>query len=187
MTWALRQRDTVLVVEHRLLYKIKGAVPEEPYVLPPCTVSTDAKVADPEITLVGVSQAAAECEVAAKRLAEEGIRAEVLRVLGLSPMDATPIIESARRTHRVVIADTAWTSCGVSAEIAARVAEAGVLAQVKRLGFQPTPCPTAKRLENEFYKETTAGGIAEAAFSMVRATGEFRARLSAETGFKGPF
>jgi pyruvate/2-oxoglutarate/acetoin dehydrogenase E1 component len=187
---AVRDDNPVLYVEHRLLHSRRGPVPAEPYAVGPGKARVTAPGAD--VTLVGISSMQAECLRARRYLGEVGIRAEVIDPVWLSPLDINTIVESVEKTGRLLVVDTAWTSCGASAEIVARVAERlqGVRdLNLRRLGFAPVTCPTTPVLEELFYPN--ARTIAGAARDLVegRATGwlpdERAGRPSTE--FKGPF
>lgn len=149
---AIRDDNPVLYVEHRLLHFQKGPVPEAAYAVQP----GKARIAQPgeDITLVGISYMQVECLRAARYLESVGVRAEVIDPIWLSPLDIDTIAESVERTGRLLVVDNAWTNCGASAEIVARVAEKlqGVRdLRLKRMGFAPTTCPTTPVLEDAFY------------------------------------
>jgi pyruvate/2-oxoglutarate/acetoin dehydrogenase E1 component len=187
---AIRDNDPVLYVEHRMLHFSSGPVPEALYEVRP----GKARVTVPgeDVTLVGISYMQPECQRAARYLADVGIRAEVIDPIWLSPLDIDTIADSAERTGRLIVADTAWTTCGTSAEVVAQVAERlqGVRdLHVRRVGFAPTTCPTSPTLESAFYP--SARTIAATARDLVegRKTGwlpEERADLR-DIEFKGPF
>jgi pyruvate dehydrogenase E1 component beta subunit len=137
---------------------------------------------------------AVECLRAAELLADIGITAEVIDPVSLFPLDADAIIRSAERTGRLVVVDNAWTNCGASAEIVARVAERPFRSRsirFQRMGFAPTTCPTTPALEKEFYPNPST--IAAAAYKLVRPGGEdwspdpSRAELAHQLQFRGPF
>jgi pyruvate dehydrogenase E1 component beta subunit len=126
-------------------------------------------------------------------LATRGIQAEVIDPVSLSPLDVASISESAARTGHLLVVDTGWLSCGAAGEIVLRVLEElgrGVAVDVARMGYQPTPCPTTRSLEDLFYPSATT--IADRAYAMV--TGDIAqpwdttelARTEI-TEFKGPF
>jgi pyruvate/2-oxoglutarate/acetoin dehydrogenase E1 component len=149
---AIRDDNPVLYVEHRLLHFQKGPVPESSFTVAP----GKARVTQPgkDVTLVGISYMQVECLRAAKYLEEVDIKAEVIDPIWLSPLDIDTIVESAERTGRLIVVDTAWTNCGAAAEIVAQVAERlqGVRdLKLKRMGFAPTTCPTTPALEELFY------------------------------------
>jgi pyruvate/2-oxoglutarate/acetoin dehydrogenase E1 component len=187
---AVRLDDPVLYVEHRMLYGVRGEVPEEPYALPLGRARVLAKGED--VTLVGVSYYAVECLRARALLAEAGVDAEVIDPVSLSPLDVETLAASARRTGRLLVVDSGWTGCGASAEIVARVVEETQCdrqVHVGRMGFAATVCPTAPTLEEHFYPN--AGTIAEAAYRLVRpnapAWSPDAQRAPELVEFRGPF
>ena len=187
---AVRDNDPVLYVEHRMLHFSSGPVPAEPYVVKPGKARITRRGAD--VTLVGVSFMQTECLRAAAYLEEVGINAEVIDPIWLSPLDVDTIADSVERTGRLLVVDTAWTSCGASAEIVAQVAERlqGVRdLKLKRMGFAPVTCPTTPGLEELFYPN--ARTVAAAARDLVegRPTGWLPAERSdlQSLEFKGPF
>jgi len=128
---------------------------------------------------------------AAEILERRGINLEIIDPRTISPFDDKLIIESVNRTGRCIVADFDWLECGFSSEIATRVYEKcfGQLKQpITRIGFAPTPCPTARILENEFYPN--AVDIIRSAENMLSlspmnlSNEEF---YSHEKRFKGPF
>jgi pyruvate/2-oxoglutarate/acetoin dehydrogenase E1 component len=187
---AIRDDNPVLFVEHRMLHFQHGPVPAEPYTVNPGKARITAVGED--LTLVGISWMQTECLRARMYLADVGIAAEVIDPIWLSPLDVDTIAESVEKTGRLLVVDTAWTNCGASAEIVARVAErlAGVRdLRVQRLGFAPVTCPTTPVLEELFYPN--ARTIAAAARDLVEGSAvgwlpEERADLQS-TEFKGPF
>jgi pyruvate dehydrogenase E1 component beta subunit len=166
MIAAIRDDNPVIFVEHRLLYPTEAYVPEAPFAQP----FGKARIVRPgnDITLVGVSNMVVECLRAQELLAEIGISAEVIDPISLVPLDTETIVDSAYRTGRLLVVDNAWTNCGASAEIIARVAEQGDAkrVRVRRMGFAPTTCPTSPPLERLFYPNPVT--IAEAVHKMVR-------------------
>ncbi|MEM9440720.1 MAG: transketolase C-terminal domain-containing protein [Pseudomonadota bacterium] len=160
---AIRDPNPVIFVEHRLLYNTQALTPREAYEVPFGHARTlrdgDA------VTLVGISHMVEECLRAAQLLERAGIEADVIDPVSLAPLDIDTILRSAKRTGKLLVADNAWTGCGASAEIVARVAEQGGLVKAKRLGFAPTTCPTSPTLENAFYPD--AKSIATEAYRLV--------------------
>lgn len=189
---AIRDDNPVVFIEHRLLYFTDAYVPEEAYTVEFGRARLCARGDD--ATVVAISNMVMECLRAQELLAEEGVRCDVIDPVSLVPLDTATILESARRTRRLVVVDNAWTNAGAGAEIVARVLEAagpeaGIA--VKRLGFAPTTCPTSPWLEQHFYPNPST--IAQAVHTMVsgRDTGwtpdPERARLAYQTQFRGPF
>ena len=164
---SIRDDNPVMFIEHRLLHKYqKGYVPEAPYTVPFGKARILAEGDD--LTLVGISHMVVECLRAQRCLEEVGISAEVIDPVSLSPLDMDTIGESVRKTGRLLVVDNAWTACGASAEILARVVERfqnQKEVRVRRMGFEPVTCPTTRNLENYFYPN--AQRIASAAYALV--------------------
>jgi pyruvate/2-oxoglutarate/acetoin dehydrogenase E1 component len=187
---AVRDDNPVMFVEHRILHFQKGPVPEEPFTVPPGKARIVARGGD--VTLVGISYMQVECQRARMYLEEVGVGAEVVDPIWLSPLDADTIVESVRRTGRLLVVDNGWMTCGASAEIIALVAERlqGVRdVRLRRMGFAPVTCPPTPSLEDCFYP--SARGIAAAACDLVR--GAPQGWVPAERAdlrtieFRGPF
>ncbi|MBF0130558.1 MAG: alpha-ketoacid dehydrogenase subunit beta [Alphaproteobacteria bacterium] len=188
---AIRDNNPVIFVEHRLLYPTESFVDEAPYTVPFGQARVCARGND--ITLVGISHGVVECLKAAELLREVGILAEVVDPISLYPLDGETIVSSVARTGRVLVTDSAWTFCGMGAEIVAQVAESNRArgARAGRMGFAPTPCPTTPSLEKAFYPNPVT--VAKTAYRMVRPDGpdwepspEFT-RMAHQKSFKGPF
>jgi pyruvate/2-oxoglutarate/acetoin dehydrogenase E1 component len=187
---SIQDDNPVMFVEHRMLHNQKGHVPAEEYTVPFGKARVLQEGSD--ITLVGISYMAVECLRAQKSLNEVGIHAEVIDPVSLSPLDIGTIANSVRKTGRLLVVDTAWTCCGVSAEILTQTLERlqGVQEiRVRRIGFAPVPCPTTKNLENLFYPD--AGKISSAAFALVNDGSKSWTPEHTEAPevvqFKGPF
>ncbi|MBM3301099.1 MAG: alpha-ketoacid dehydrogenase subunit beta, partial [Deltaproteobacteria bacterium] len=117
---SIRDDNPVMFIEHRMLHKYqKGYVPEERYTVPFGRAWVLAEGDD--ITLVGISHMVVECLRAQRYLEEVRISAEVIDPISLSPLDMDTIAESVRKTGKLLVVDNAWTTCGASAEIFARV------------------------------------------------------------------
>ena len=187
---AIRDNNPVMFVEHRLLHFTKGPVPENLYTVAPGKARITAPGED--VTLVGISHMQLECLRAQRYLASDGVRAEVIDPIWLSPLDLDTIVESVRKTGRLVVVDNGWTTCGAGAEIIAGVTERIQNERpftVRRLGFAPTTCPPTPSLESQYYPD--ARTIATAVFDLVRGGAqnwqpEPQPELQ-EIVFKGPF
>jgi pyruvate/2-oxoglutarate/acetoin dehydrogenase E1 component len=118
---AIRDDDPVIFIEHKLLYMTDGEVPDEPYLVP--LGEADIKRSGTDVTLVSWSHMVTKCLTAAEQLAAEGISVEVIDLRTLVPMDVACVLESVRRTGRLVIAQEAVRRGGVASEVAAVVAE----------------------------------------------------------------
>ena len=152
LTASIRDNNPVIFIEHRWLYFQEGEVPEEPYVTP-LGVGNVLREGD-DITIVATSWMNAEAFKAAEILERHGVSVEIVDPRTIVPLDEEIIINSVKKTKHCIVADNDWTFCGFGAEVAARVSKEcfGVLkSPVERIGFAPTPTPTTRILENEFY------------------------------------
>lgn len=187
---AIRDDNPVIVVEHRMLYAMRGLVPAEAYALPFGRARVLTKGDD--ATIVAVSHMAVEAVRARAHLAAVGIAAEVIDPVFLAPLDVETIAASAARTGTLLVVDNDWLPCGASAEIITRVIEAtqGKAAiRVARMGFADAPCPTTKPLETAFYPSHRT--IAAKVYAMLRPNAPAWLPDGAEaaevTAFRGPF
>ncbi len=146
---SIRDDNPVVFVEHKLLYKSKGPVPEEPYTIPLGT--TEVKREGGDLTIVATAIEVKRSLEAAEQLAEEGIEVEVVDPRTLKPLDLEPIVESVKKTSRLMIVHDAVKIGGYGGEIAASVAESeafGYLdAPIVRLGGRDMPIPYNRTLE----------------------------------------
>jgi pyruvate/2-oxoglutarate/acetoin dehydrogenase E1 component len=145
---AIRDANPVLFVEGGLLYRTKGPVPEEEYTTPLGKAAVKKKGDD--ITIVAVSRMVGESLSAAKKLEDRGVSAEVIDVRSLQPLDLGTIVESVKRTSRLVIASDDVKRGGVGAEISAAVTEAAfdyLDAPIMRVACPDTPIPFSPSLE----------------------------------------
>ncbi len=113
---AIRDDDPVCFMESELLYGLKGEVPEEEYVLPIGKAKVKREGSD--VTIVSFNKMIKVAEEAADELAKEGFQAEVIDLLTIRPLDHQTIVNSVKKTNRLVVVDESWPFAGVSAEIA---------------------------------------------------------------------
>ena len=149
---SIRDNNPVIFFEHRLLYDIRGEVPEEPFTTPLGQANILREGSD--ITIVAVSWMNVEASKAAEVMEKRGVSVEVVDLRTAVPLDDKLIAKSVRKTGHCIVADNDWVHCGLSAEVAARVAEicfGELKSPVRRMGFAPTPCPCTRPLENAFY------------------------------------
>jgi len=145
---AIRGTNPVFFVEHKLLYPVKGVIPEEDY-----TVSfgvADVKREGTDVTIFATLYMVHKALAAAEKLSKEGVNAEVVDPRTLSPLDKSTIVKSVKKTGRIVIVTEDCKTAGVSAEIAAIVAEEAVDyldAPIKRVAEPDTPIPFSPPLE----------------------------------------
>ncbi len=144
--------NPVVYIDDRWLYEDMGEVPEEFYTVPLGKAAFRRRGRD--VTVVAVSYMVKEAVRAAEMLADEGIDVEVIDVRTLKPLDDLTILESVRKTGRIVVVDSGWKTCGAAAEIVARVAEEAhdaLLAPVVRVTLPDAPAPTSRALEQVYY------------------------------------
>jgi pyruvate/2-oxoglutarate/acetoin dehydrogenase E1 component len=146
---SIADNNPVIFVEHKLLYRTRGPVPEEP--LPTPLGRADVKRAGTDVTVIATGVMVPRALQAAEQLAAEGVSVEVVDPRTLRPLDAETILASVRKTGRVVIAYEAVKTLGIGAEIAALIAESDALfhlqAPIVRLAGQECPIPYNRTLE----------------------------------------
>jgi pyruvate dehydrogenase E1 component beta subunit len=147
---AIRDDNPVVFFEHKMMYKLKGPVPEGDYTIP--FGVADIKRPGSDITIVATSRMVHVALGAAKLLEEEaGLSAEVIDPRTMTPLDAGTLVESAKRTTRAIVLDEGYSQYGVTAEIASVIAEGAFYyldAPVKRMGAMNTPIPFSPPLED---------------------------------------
>ena len=146
---AVRDDDPVVFIEGELLYNVKGEVPEEEYVVP--IGSADVKRSGSDVTIVAYGKMVHESLVAAERLAaEDGLEAEVVDLRTVRPVDLSTVLESVRKTNRVVVAEEGWPVGNVGAQLTddiQREAFDDLDAPVARVSALDVPVPYARNLE----------------------------------------
>lgn len=147
---AVRDPNPTLILENKMLYNEKWDVPEGPLFVPwgEANVVRDGK----DITLVGLSDMVGFCLKAADKLDQEGISAEVIDPRTLAPLDIDTVVQSVKKTGRLVIAHEACVTGGVGAEIASQVAYRALdylEAPIERVGAKDSPIPFSPILERE--------------------------------------
>ncbi len=149
---AIEDDNPVVFIEHRWLYSIHGPVPEGVYRVPLGQPNVLRRGRD--VTVAATSYMTLEAVRAADELAKEGLELEVVDIRTLNPFDPTLVLESVRKTGRLIVADTGWRSVGFAAEVVARVVEHG-LGDLKeppvRLTLPDLPTPTTRALSNYYY------------------------------------
>lgn len=184
---ALQGTGPVVLLENRALYELEEEVPEAPVPVP----FGKGKIVRPgkDVTIVGASLMAYEAARAAKILAEQGVDAEVIDPRSIRPFDEAIILESIKKTGRLVVADTSWALYGFSAEVAAVAAEKGweyLKAPVRRVTPPDCPAPVSKPLEDAFHPNPLA--IAQACLALVKGEARARGRVAdVQASFHGPY
>jgi pyruvate/2-oxoglutarate/acetoin dehydrogenase E1 component len=148
---SIRDDNPVLFVEHKLLYRQKGPVPEEEYLLP--LGQADIKRLGNDLTVISTSIQVQKCLKVADKLAKErGIELEVIDLRCLYPLDEKALRKSIRKTAAALIVHEACLTMGYGAEIAARLADAGsfydLVIPIRRLGGADVPIPYNPNLEH---------------------------------------
>ena len=113
--------NPVVYIDDRWLYKLVGEVPEEIYSVPIGKGIVRRKGKD--VTIAAISYLVHEAMKAAENLNEEGTDVEIVDLLSLKPLDKSLLLESVKKTGRLVIVDGGWKTCGMAAEISAMVTE----------------------------------------------------------------
>ncbi len=146
---ALEDPDPVMIFEHKLLYKSKGAVPEGHYTTPVGRAAVRRTGKD--MTIVATSLMVHKALAAASELADDGIDAEVIDLRTVRPMDRATVLESVRNTGRLLCVYEGVKTLGVGAEVSAMVAESDAFdfldAPILRLGGAESPIPYSPELE----------------------------------------
>jgi pyruvate/2-oxoglutarate/acetoin dehydrogenase E1 component len=146
---AIRDENPVVFFEDKMMYKLKGPVPSEEYTIP--LGVADVKREGRDITLIATSSMVQVALGAAALLAEAGISAEVIDPRTMWPLDEKTLIESAKKTSRVIVIDEGYERYGVTAELASVIAAGAFYdldAPVKRMGAMHVPIPFSPPLED---------------------------------------
>lgn len=149
MKTAIRDNNPVVIFEDKLMYQDKAEVPEEEFLIPfgQANILSEGK----DITLVATSSMVQIAQKASIELIKDGISAEVIDPRTIVPFDEKTVIESVCKTSRAIIIDEGHQNFGVSAEIAARIAEKAFYhldAPVQRMGAMDVPVPFSPVLED---------------------------------------
>ena len=145
---AIRDDNPVLVLEGEMLYNVKGEVPDGDYTIP--IGKAQVKREGDHVTIVSYGKMINVANQAADQLAKDGIRAEVIDLLTLRPLDAETVCASVRKTNRAVVVEEGWEICGMGAQVADYVQRDcfdDLDAPVLRVHQADVPMPYAKNLE----------------------------------------
>ncbi|TMF44893.1 MAG: alpha-ketoacid dehydrogenase subunit beta [Chloroflexi bacterium] len=159
---AIRDDNPVIYFEDKMMYQLKGPVPEDDYTIP--FGVADIKRAGTDITIVATSSMVQIALAAAELLEKLDISAEVVDPRTTFPLDKDTLIESARKTSRAIVMDEGYERYGVTAELAAVIAEGAFYyldAPVKRMGAMDVPVPFSPVLED--LTVPTAASVVEVA------------------------
>lgn len=154
---ALRGNDPVLYFEHKGMYRMKGPVPEEAYTIP--FGVAEVRRSGTDITIVATSAMVGKALAAAEILTSQGIQAEVIDPRTLAPLDSETILQSVRKTGRLVIVHENTYTAGPGAEIAALVAEQAfdsLLSPIHRVTAPDVPVPASRALDTYYVPDKDA-------------------------------
>ena len=163
---AIRDDNPAIFIESGMLYRTKGPVPEEEYVIP--LGRCDVKRKGDDLTIVAVSRVVNEALAAAVKLEEQGLTVEVIDPRTIQPLDLATILESVKKTGRLIVASDDVKSGGIGSEIAAAVVEEGfdsLDAPIVRVASPNMPIPFSPTLEQAYMPN--AENIVEAAKKLI--------------------
>jgi len=152
---AIRDDDPVFVVNDKKLINMTGFVPDQEYQI--ALGKGRMLKQGNDITLVGMSYTSVVCKEAAEKLENIGVNAEVIDLMSLSPLDEEIVIDSVKKTNRIVIVDEDNPKASIASEVAAIVSDKAfdfLDAPVKRVTAPHTPVPYSKGLEDEFMPDS---------------------------------
>jgi pyruvate dehydrogenase E1 component beta subunit len=153
---AIRDDDPVIFMESEQMYGDKGEVPEEEYLIP--IGKADIKKEGTDVTIVSFGKIMKVALAAAEELDKEGISAEVIDLRTVRPIDYATVIESVKKTNRLVVVEEAWPLASISSEIAYMVQKNAfdyLDAPVRRITTQDTPLGYAPTFVQEFLPNTS--------------------------------
>ncbi len=145
---SIRNDNPIIFIEHKLLYGMKGEVPEEEYLIP--LGKSDIKREGEDVTIVAYSRMLHIALAAAEELEKEGISCEVVDPRTLKPLDIDTILESVKKTNRAVVISEGYPYCGMGGEIAYQIMEGAfdyLDAPVLRVTTPDVPIPMSPPLE----------------------------------------
>ncbi len=191
-----QHRGPVITFEHRMLYSLEFEIDRDKIAATTNPLTSRVIREGKDITIVADSIMVLEAHRAAKWLQEHaGIEAEIIDLHCVSHIDHAQIMNSVRKTGRLLVLDTSWASFGTAGEICRIVAETepqALKAPVRSLGMAPAPCPTAKSLEDLYYPNLA--NVVDAASALVRGKANHGIELPQEKTmsdiykkFRGPF
>jgi acetoin:2,6-dichlorophenolindophenol oxidoreductase subunit beta len=184
---ALQGSGPAVLLENRALYELEEDVAEEPVPVP----FGQGKIvrSGKDITIVGASLMAYEAKRAAEMLVGHGVDAEVIDPRSIRPLDEAIILESIRKTGRLVVADTSWARYGFAAEVAALASERvwqHLKGPIRRVTPPDCPAPVSRPLEEAFHPSPLT--IAQACLDVLKTEATLGRGLSdVQASFAGPY
>jgi pyruvate dehydrogenase E1 component beta subunit len=144
---AIRDNDPVIFMESEQMYGDKGDVPEEEYLIP--IGKADIKQAGTDVTIVSFGKILKQVYAASQELEKEGISLEIIDLMSVRPIDYDTVIESVKKTNRLVIVEEAWPLASISSEITFKVQKEAfdyLDAPILRVTAADVPLPYAPTL-----------------------------------------
>jgi acetoin:2,6-dichlorophenolindophenol oxidoreductase subunit beta len=167
MVASIKDKNPVVFIDDRWLYDTESAVPQELYEI---EIGKGAvRKSGSDVTLVSASYMMIEASKAAEELLKENIEVEIIDLRSIKPFDRNLILESVKKTGKLMIVDCGWKSFGVGAEIAATVMEEGytfLKMPVKRIALPDIPAPASRSLEKVYFN--TSSNIIRAAKELMK-------------------
>ena len=139
---AIRDNDPVIFMESEQMYGDKGEVPEEEYIIP--IGKAEIKVPGKDVTLVSFGKILKQAQIAVDKLKEEGIEVELIDLRTIRPLDVNTILESVKKTNRLVILEESWPFGNISTEITYQVQNQifdYLDAPIEKINTADTPAP----------------------------------------------
>ena len=169
MIAAIKDNNPVVFIDDRALYREEAPVPKGIYAVP--IGKGEIRRHGKDITIAGISSMAREAIKAGVLLAKESISAEIIDMRSVKPLDVPLVAKSVKKTGRLLVAEAAWLSGGVSGELAARIAGdrkawRALKAPIARVTLPDIPAPMSRTLEKTFYID--ASHIVNAVKSLLR-------------------
>ncbi|AAK41749.1 alpha-ketoacid dehydrogenase subunit beta [Saccharolobus solfataricus] len=145
---SIRDDNPVVFLEHKVLYGIKGEVPEEEYTIP--LGKAEIRREGDDVTVIGIARTVWHSLEAAEQLSKESISVEVIDVRSIVPFDKETVIKSVKKTGRVVIVDEDYDRCGFASWVSSIIADEAfeyLDAPIKRITTPNVPIPFSPPLE----------------------------------------
>jgi len=152
---SIADNNPVVCIEHRWLYDIKGHVPEKEYLIP--IGKGLIRKSGKDVTVVAISLMVVEALKAAEKLKQAGITIEIIDPRSLNPFDEEIIIDSVKKTGRLVIADLGWRTGGIAEMILGRLhnkIRPYLKSDVELITLPDAPTPSSYELEKAYYKDS---------------------------------
>jgi pyruvate dehydrogenase E1 component beta subunit len=149
---SIRDDNPVIYIDDRWLYEEEGEVPEEIYTVPigKGIVKKEGK----DLTIAAFSYLVPEAVKAAESLGKEGINVEVIDMRSVKPLDEELLLNSVKKTGRLVVADTGWQTGGIASQISAKVSNnlfKELKSKIETVALPDVPAPASFVLEEKFY------------------------------------